>query len=1131
MDAFEPIRSAASALHDRVVAHGVDPFSPLALTKDAADILDLELVCVSRGDVALKGARALYDEQAGTILFERTDDPAQEALLVAHEVGHTQIHPGSASCTDRDIDASQTIESAPVGLQKVEDYGARERRELQANVFAREFLLPRGFAKRLHLDEQLGAKEIAARTGLPVALVSQQLLDALLLPHIPAAAPLPPALQPRPDPDQDRAAAHRGSPFLLQAGPGTGKTRTLVKRVVSLLREGVDPASILVLTFSNRAAGELSERVAAVEPDLAPRIWMGTFHAFGLDLVRRYHDRFGLPADPSLFDRSDAIEALEEVLPTLSLVHYQNLWDPTLVLRDIVSAISRAKDEMVSPARYLELAEAMATRATDDQDRKTAAKCREVAQVYDVYEKMLADLGGVDFGDLIMRPTVLLETDAAVRTALQIRHRHVLVDEYQDVNHASVRLLKALAGDGGRLWVVGDARQSIYRFRGASSRNVAEFATDFPGATADRLKVNYRSTDQVTGLLNAIAPRMSASNGMLALELAADRGPGSGKPEVRRYTKPDVESAGVAAAIRELQAAGVEFRDQAVLCRTNSRLSDIARTLEALGIPALHLGSLFERDEVRDLLAILSLVVDPYGDALVRVGAMERYAVPLQDVHAACRHLRQAGLCSPAGLVTASALPGLSAEGAAGLARIAADLGDIENSITPWDALTTYLLDRTDLGRRLAAGTNIPERMRAIAVWQLLNFIRDPGPFRSGLPIRRALDRVRQLVLLNEERDLRHVPAAALQMNAVRLMTVHGSKGLEFEAVHVPGLTVASFPLADRGERCPPPDGMVPEVPAGHDDPEEECLFFVACSRARTHLRLHLSRLQSNGNNRKPSPFLDWLPAGLVGHLTPPATFPMPPAPEWPRVRLTVRGDAGHTDSRLALFERCPRRFLYTHVLGLGGGKKPTAFLRTHQCLLDLLVWLGSARVQSEPSAQETERAFDEIWKSKGPAEHAFADKYRSLAFSLINSLVRASAGRRFQQAAPIAVDLAHGRVIVEPDELATLPDGTPVLRRVSTGRARDKEFDHLEYTLYLLAGQARFGSSALVEAVHLTDGTVQPVKVTPAKIANRRAKADGMLGSISDGDFSPNADAFTCPRCPHFFVCDALPQGPLVID
>ena len=187
----------------------------------------------------------------------------------------------------------------------------------------------------------------------------QQLLDALLLPPVPPEEEPAVVHTPRDDPSQDRAAAHRGSAFQLQAGPGTGKTRTLVKRVLSLLRDGVDPASILVLTFSNRAAGELSERLVAVVPEQAPRIWIGTFHAFGLDLIRRYHDKLGLPPDPALFDRSDAIEVLEEVLPTLPLVHYRNLWDPALVLRDIVGAISRAKDELVDASQYRALAQAM----------------------------------------------------------------------------------------------------------------------------------------------------------------------------------------------------------------------------------------------------------------------------------------------------------------------------------------------------------------------------------------------------------------------------------------------------------------------------------------------------------------------------------------------------------------------------------------------------------------------------------------------------------------------------------------------------------------------------------------------------------------------------------------------------
>src|SRR5208283_1409506 len=237
----------------------------------------------------------------------------------------------------------------------------------------------------------------------------------------------------RPDPSQDRAAAYRGSAYQLQAGPGTGKTRTLVKRVLSLLDEGIDPAAILVLTFSNRAAGELVERLAAAAPDSAPRLWIGTFHAFGLDLIRRYHDRLDLPSNLTLFDRSDAIEVLEEILPTLPLVHYRNLWDPAMELLHVLAAISRAKDELADPARYHELAEAMLRSASDDKAREAAEKCREVAQIYEIYEQAMHERGVVDFGDLVMRPALLLEADAALRAEVQLRHRHVLVDEYQDV--------------------------------------------------------------------------------------------------------------------------------------------------------------------------------------------------------------------------------------------------------------------------------------------------------------------------------------------------------------------------------------------------------------------------------------------------------------------------------------------------------------------------------------------------------------------------------------------------------------------------------------------------------------------------------------------------------------------------
>ena len=267
-----------------------------------------------------------------------------------------------------------------------------------------------------------------------------------------------------------------------------------------------------------------------------------------------------------------------------------------MVLRDVVGAISRAKDEVTDPARYRVLAQAMLDNAQGDEEaQKAAEKCLEIADIYDIYERTLRERDAVDFGDLIMRPTLLLEGDAKLRIAVQLRHRHVLVDEYQDINRASARLLKAVVGDGERLWVVGDARQSIYRFRGASSANMAQFSDDYDGAVTDRLDLNYRSTKQIVDTVVTVAPHLSASQGMLPLDLHSSRGPGPVRPEIRRYETLEQEVGGIAASICELEADGVALRDQAVLCRSNNRLNEIAAGLEARDIPILHLGSLFER--------------------------------------------------------------------------------------------------------------------------------------------------------------------------------------------------------------------------------------------------------------------------------------------------------------------------------------------------------------------------------------------------------------------------------------------------------------------------------------------------------------------------------------------------------
>jgi DNA helicase II / ATP-dependent DNA helicase PcrA len=392
------------------------------------------------------------------------------------------------------------------------------------------------------------------------------------------------------------------------------------------------------------------------------------------------------------------------------------------------------------------------------------------------------------------------------------------------------------------------------------------------------------------------------------------------------------------------------------------------------------------------------------------------------------------------------------------------------------------------------------------------------------------------MVSLAEERDLRQVPAAALRMDAVKLMTVHGAKGLEFEAVHVPGLTVSSFPAKVQGQLCPPPVGMIEGSPLSvsdearlaHDN-EEECLFFVAASRAKSYLRIYLCQKTRDGKNRTSSPFLTWVGGSLTVEVRIPACMPLPSdAPRPVPIAVTWKPDWHVTDGQLVRYGDCPRRFFYTHVLGLRGSRKSTAFEKTHECIYELISWLATARKGGLASVEAAEAALESIWNARGPFDHGFAADYRPLASKLVVALISAGADHKFLESEPIAIDFPSGRVVVEPSEIAELPGGAVILRRVSTGHPSKDEADKMEYALYHLGGQVRFGKRFQVQAVHLSNESVEVVTLTEKKISNKRAKSGVMLDDIAAGQFPPKVSSRTCPKCPHFFLCDAMPRGDL---
>lgn len=1135
MDVTEAARQEAERLHRANVAAGGDPTRPLTFALLEATNRGLDVYALQEGDPQLKGGKATFDSQAGGILYEDVGSDFNRAFLIAHELGHVVLEGGTLDVVTMDVESDRSMEDAPVGVDRVFDYGARERREVKMDLFAREFLLPRPVLRELHVNKGLTSDAIAMRFGAPLAAVQQQLLDALLLPpaegpHPMGAAAVAPPLTP--DPTQAEAAAHRGFAFQLQAGPGTGKTRTLVRRIEGLLADGVDPTTILVLTFSNKAAKELSERIAASNPVAAAAMWIGTFHAFGLDIVRRFHDRLGLPPDPRLIDRTEAIELLEDEFPRLDLKHYRNLWDPALDLSDMLSAISRAKDEVIDAAGYRALAQSMAVRAGTDQDAAVRAqKCLEVVTLFEAYERLLAARHLLDFGDLVALPVRLVEGSAEVRDALRARHEHVLVDEYQDVNRASVRLLKAIVGDGRNLWVVGDARQSIYRFRGASATNIARFAIDFPGAKVTQLGINYRSDEQIVNVFTEFARGMQASAGALPLNLQADRRSTGGAVELRVAGSADDEVSAIAASITALHEQGIAYGGQAVLCASNARLNAIAEGLEARGIPALHLGSLFERPEIKDLLALLSLVTDPRTAAMVRVATMARHPIPLQDVMRVIERLRAANPASLAWLAIHAEVDDLADGSRDALSRMSALFEGVNASTDPWLLLAGWTIDGLGLAKTLYLAGDSQSRMQGLAVWQFLNFCRRQ-PRDQGSPVLRLLDRIRRLVLLSEDRGLSQLPRSADNIDAVRLMTIHGSKGLEFDVVHLPGMVTSGLPRNNVPPRCLPPDGLIhgsegltgiESVKAGHDE-EEECLFFVALSRARDRLQLYAYARQADGRARSPSKFI----APIDRLLLRPVSVPLQAGlrSTGKPLAITWQGRPQWTDVQINLFERCPRRFLYTHVLKLGGRRTETAFMKMHNVVSDVFDWLKREHETTIPTVDELAARFEEVWRSKGATEHGYAEDYRRIGKRLVDFLIESRSRGVAAPAPPISLGWADAEILVSPDGVAHDAGGRVTVRRVMTGKQRSNAFDDIEYTILQLAAVQAYGPHAQVEVTYLTSETIHPMEITSRKLESRREKLQTFLQAMQAGQFPAKPEPRSCPRCPHFFLCGELPGG-----
>ena len=717
---------------------------------------------------------------------------------------------------------------------------------------------------------------------------------------------------------QREAVTHAGSPLLILAGAGSGKTRVLTHRIAYLLATGRARAGeILAITFTNKAAAEMRERAGALVGDDARRMWVSTFHSACVRLLRYEHEAAGLSSSFTIYDAQDSQRLIQMVLKA------QDVDIKRFTPKMVAARISDAKNELIGPKRYAE----------------TAGKdpvSRIVADAYVEYDKRMRASNALDFDDLIMRTVDLLRDNPLIAEHYHRRFRHILVDEYQDTNHAQYVLVRALVGDGSdgvtpaELTVVGDSDQSIYAFRGATIRNIEEFERDFTGARTILLEQNYRSTQNILSAANAVIAR---NTGRRAKNLWTASGDGALITLDAADSEHD-EARFVVGEIDRLADSGVDWGDIAVFYRTNAQSRALEELLVRQGIPYRVVGGtrFYERREIKDALAYLQVISNPDDSVAARrvlnvpkrgIGAKAEEAIAAHAAHhgisfgAALRHLWLRAGC-PAGEgegidvdalarsastdeASADSSVSVSSGGAAGENPSARDGAEAsaaaDSSAAAAPASSPVPSESAPESAPEVLGITARAAKSAAAFWGLIETLRAAearGASQADI-LEEVLDRTGYLAELRRSEDPQdasrvenlaelhsvagafaadapggtladflervalvadsdQVPAEGERGGQVTLMTVHTAKGLEFPAVFVTGME----------------DGTFPHQRSLGDESEleeERRLAYVAITRARERLYLTRAAVRSawgTPQEMPPSRFLDDIPAELL---------------------------------------------------------------------------------------------------------------------------------------------------------------------------------------------------------------------------------------------------------------------------
>ena len=953
---------------------------------------------------------------------------------------------------------------------------------------------------------------------------------------------------------QREAVCHGEGPLLIIAGAGTGKTTVLTRRIAHLIAtKKARPEEILALTFTDRAAAEMTERVDRLIPYGYAETQISTFHAFGDRVLRESALDIGLNPEFRVLSQPEQIIFLRERLFDLPLRRFRPLGDPTRHLKALATLVSRAKDEDVSPGRYLSWAEGRLAEADTDEDRDEAERHVELARFYAAHQRLLGEAGLVDFGDQIYRTLGLLRERPAVLARLRGRFRWVLVDEFQDTNHAQLQMLRLLSGEPSNLTVVGDDDQAIYRWRGAAAANLLAFRRLYPGCREVVLSENYRSTQPV---LDAAARLVSFNNpyrleAIAGIDKRLRSGRGDGPP-VRHlhFDTVSAEADGVAGLIEERLQAGVRPRDVAILVRSNDDADPFLRALNVKGIPHRFSGSrgLYAREEVRLLVSFLKVLANPEDSvSLFYLAASDVYRVPEMELLRLNQYARRKtrpllevlrGLPENEDLASVS---GATREAAARL------LADLERAATEvprrrtGEVLYGYLQWSGLLGRLSKEATAEAEaKVRNIA-----RFFESVKAYGDVAEHDRVPAFVAHLALLRDAGDDPAVAEADADDDAVHVLTVHKAKGLEFPIVFLVGCAESKFPLQRRGEKVSLPEALVrEEVDIGTGQlHEERRLFYVAMTRAMDELLLSSAADYGTARTRKVSRF-------VVEALDLPHPAPVPPKSRAlealarhqpaPEPRAAPEGPIPDDErlylsqSRIDDYETCPLKYRYVHVLRVPLLAHHTVVYghAVHEAVRQMFESRLAGRAFAEDDLVD---AFRASWVSEGFLSREHEERRLREGETTLRRFFREEAGSPWLPTAverEFSFDVERNRVQGRYDLVAER-DGQVTILDFKTGEVTDpraaqkRAAESLQLDIYALAHLRTNGRLPdRVELRFLESGLASGRRPTLEEASRTEDRIRHAADAIRRREFPATPTWMACGQCPFREICPHTARG-----